>query len=129
MYKAQAGNIVWIATDKDQEIAQEILIKNFQGCQIVEATGEDVFEDFDEVARVKSLRTTEAKVGFMLTKLGREGVESVTLADLTKRFGWKPTNQKSKGKASKAAIGIGWEYIATVGGHHATPACYRKIKT
>lgn len=128
MYKAQAGNIIWIATDRDQDIAKKILIKNFRGCQIVETNGDDVFEDFDERSRVKALKTHEEKVGFMLIKLDREGVDNVTLADLKKRFGWEASGSKARGKAQKAALEHGWEYITSNGGHNATPARYQKIK-
>ena len=128
MYKAQAGNIVWIATDNDQHTAKKILIKNFRGCKILEATGEDVFEDLDESARVKSLKTIEERIGFILTKYEREGVDTVAVSRMAKRFDWKPDGSKARAKAHKTASQHGWEYIPSAGGHHAEPAKYQRVK-
>ena len=74
-----------------------------------------------------SAKTTEERVGFILTKLTREGVDTVTLTDLKNRFGWKAENQKTRTKAIKAALEHGWQYIPSEGGSRNNQAKYQRL--
>lgn len=120
MYRAQDANIIWIATDKDQDLATDILTTSFRGCNIKQMDDLDLFEDLDEPEVVAGKKTTEAKVGFILSKLDREGITGMTLAQMEKRFGWKPKNKKGRDKTATRAKEMGWYYAQ--GQNRKTPA-------
>lgn len=119
MYKAQDANIVWTASDKEQDIATEILTTSFRGCHITTADDVSLFEDEDEPEVVARKKTTEGKVSYILTKLDREGMSEVSIPEVVSRFGWKPQNKKARDKTTEQAKAMGWQYVAGTG---STPA-------
>lgn len=65
------------------------------------------------------------KAGFVLSKLDREGVTGITVAQVEKRFGWKPKNKKGRDKTATRAKEMGWYYQQ---GNRRTPAQLLKLQ-
>ena len=85
MYTAQVGNIVWIIIDKDQTIAEDVLLKNFRGATIQR---EEVHGDAECKVNVSKRKTVESKVTYILSKLEGEGCGSIDKDEILDRFGW-----------------------------------------
>jgi hypothetical protein len=107
-YKAQAGNIYWIAGDQDQETISNIMKGQFSKCKVTTSKVLDAYEVMDSIDALETITSYRKKAKHVCGIFHKKQIAEFNRADVKERFGIELKNQSARTSFTLGVEDMGW---------------------